>query len=400
MKKNEAILKRQEHRIRFKNKDMDFCFNWLLGISQVIGMSSGELFYIASGIRDGNPADWRNRFNEHVRYLEKEAHEAEQASCSALASHLYFSACYAQRAALQFTDPGQERFMADFHRMEGLFLSAIEHSSISLRQIEIPFEGSYLPGYAILFDDRPRATVIVIGGGDTSGEDLFYFLGYAGWQHGYNVLMVDLPGQGKNPAQGLCFTVDAGQAISAILDWYQAPTDQIALAGFSGGGYFTAQGVEKDKRIKAWIASTAIYDVAAVFRTSFSATLKVPNKLLNWVSQLMMTVNQVAEVNLKKYAWQFGQKDFLTSVSKVLELAQPVDYHQIAIPSLFLVGAGESPELIRQTKVIYEDLRKRGIEASLREFSSASGADAHCQVNHFRLMHHVVFDWLDQVFRH
>ena len=57
MKKNEAILKRQEHRIKFKNKDMDFCFNWLLGISQVVGMSSGELFYIASGISDGNQAD-------------------------------------------------------------------------------------------------------------------------------------------------------------------------------------------------------------------------------------------------------------------------------------------------------------------------------------------------------
>lgn len=399
MKKNEAILKRQEHRIKFKNKDMDFCFNWLLGISQVVGMSSGELFYIASGIRDGNPADWRNRFNEHVLYLEKEALEAEKASYSDLASHLYFSACYAQRAALQFTDHSQTRFMEDFHRMEGLFLSAIDHSPIPLKQIEIPFEGKYLPGYAILFDDRPRDSLIVIGGGDTSREDLFYFLGYPGWQHGYNVLMVDLPGQGKNPAQGLCFTVDAGQAISAILDWYQAPTNQIAIAGFSGGGYFTAQGVERDKRIKAWIASTAIYDVAEVFRVSFSSALKIPNKLLNWGSKWMMGINKIAEVNLKKYAWQFGQKDFLTSVNKVFEQAQPVDYHQIAIPSLFLVGAGESPELKRQTRIIYEDLRKRGIEASLREFSSASGADAHCQVNHFRLMHHVVFEWLDQVFR-
>lgn len=113
----------------------------------------------------------------------------------------------------------------------------------------------------------------------------------------------------------------------------------------------------------------------------------------------MMDVNKIAEVNLKKYAWQFGQKDFLTSINKVFEQAQSVDYHQIAIPSLFLVGTGESPEMKRQTRIIYEDLRKRGIDTTIREFSSASGADAHCQVNHFRLMHHVVFEWLDQVFR-
>ena len=41
MKENNTILKRQDYKIKFNNKDMDFCFNWMLGIGQIIGMSAG-----------------------------------------------------------------------------------------------------------------------------------------------------------------------------------------------------------------------------------------------------------------------------------------------------------------------------------------------------------------------
>lgn len=78
MKENNTILKRQDYKIKFNNKDMDFCFNWMLGIGQIIGMSAGELFYIASGIRDGNPTDWCKRFNEHADYLEDEVERVKK----------------------------------------------------------------------------------------------------------------------------------------------------------------------------------------------------------------------------------------------------------------------------------------------------------------------------------
>ncbi|SUN78123.1 Uncharacterised protein [Streptococcus macacae NCTC 11558] len=142
-----------------------------------------------------------------------------------------------------------------------------------------------------------------------------------------------------------------------------------------------------------------LYDVAQVFRVSFSAVLKTPKTVLKWGSKLVTSVNKVAAVNLKKYAWQFGQADFTSSVSEVLKQAQTVDYHKISIPSLFLVGAGDSPELLRQTEVIAENFRKRGVPITVRKFESASGSDAHCQVNHFRLMNYVVFEWLNHVFK-
>lgn len=42
--------------------------------------------------------------------------------------------------------------------------------------------------------------------------------------------------------------------------------------------------------------------------------------------------------------------------------------------------------------------KKRGLDITLHEFMVAEGADANCQLNNFRLLHLVVFDWLDLVF--
>ncbi len=273
---------------------------------------------------------------------------------------------------------------------------------VPLRAIEVPFEGGTLPGYYLEQDPPPRPTVLMIGGGDTFREDLFYFAGYPGWKRGYHVLMVDLPGQGKTPAHAMHFRVDAAKPIGAALDWLEAHAtvqpQQIAVYGVSGGGYFTAQAVAADPCLQAWIASTPIFDMAKVFEREFDSALKTPGWLLNTVMRLEGAVNASAELNLKKYAWQFGSSDFKQAIEGVLQEAIPVDYGRITCPALLLMGESEGAELKRQTQVVYEALRARGQDVTLYEFVKEDGADAHCQVNNLRLAHLVIFDWLDRVF--
>ena len=210
--------------------------------------------------------------------------------------------------------------------------------------------------------------------------------------------MVDLPGQGSNPARGLTFTVDAGEPIAACLDWLQTENPNarhIALYGVSGGGYFTAQAAAKDTRISAWIASTPIFDVAELFRREFGAALKAPGWLMNLTLKLAGNINEAADINLKKYAWQFGTSDFRSAIDEVFEQAKVVDHQAITCPSLFIMGEGEGAELRRQTQCLYDEFIWRGLDTTLHEFDSQSGADAHCQLNNLRLAHSVVFDWLD-----
>ena len=395
MQKNEKILKRQSTKIFFDNDDTDFFFNWMLGVAELFGMSHGELFYLAHKIgRDGRPSKWRACFTDHADYLVR---LAKAATGEQMAADCYFGATYAYRAVLQFIDPFSPEYPKLVCAMENAFAGAVRAINIPIKPVRVPYQTGYLPGY-YLYCDNNRPTVVMVGGGDTYREDLFYFAGWPGWQRNYNVLMVDLPGQGSNPARGLTFTVDAGEPIAACLDWLQTENPDarhIALYGVSGGGYFTAQAAAKDARISAWIASTPIFDVAELFRREFGAALKAPGWLMNLALKLAGNINEAADINLKKYAWQFGTSDFRSAIDEVFEQAKVVDHQAITCPSLFLMGESEGAELQRQTRCLYDEFIRRELDTTLHEFDSQSGADAHCQLNNLRLAHSVVFDWLD-----
>ena len=404
MNENQAILKRQKYNIRFKNADMDFMLNWAIGISQIIGMSASQAFYAVHGIKDGDPAGWRKGFQAQADYQMERAREFIRTGQTLAAGQLSLGAAYACRAAIQYTDPTTDEFEKRVQSMQASFRQGIDLIGIPMRPVEVPFEQTTLPGYYLEQDDRLRPLLMMVGGGDTFREDLFYFAGYPGWKRGYNVIMVDLPGQGLTPNRGQHFRVDMDKAISSVLDWVElhaaAKPAQTAIYGVSGGGYFTAQGVAADRRIQAWIGATPIFDIAEIFQREMGNALKTPGWLLNLLVRLAGSVNESAEINLKKYAWQFGTTDFKTAIAGVMEQAKTVDCSGITCPSLFLVSEGEGPELKRQTRLLFDDFSQRGVNVTLREFTAADGADGHCQLNNLRLAHLVIFDWLDKVFGH
>jgi hypothetical protein len=121
---------------------------------------------------------------------------------------------------------------------------------------------------------------------------------------------------------------------------------------------------------------------------------------VNKFMRLASAVNQCAKINLDKYAWQFGTTDFTSAVEGIFALAKSVNYSDICVPTLSLMSEGEAEELKRQTREMYDDFHRRGVDVTLREFSAAEGADGHCQLNSLRLAHLVIFDWLDRVFEH
>ncbi len=90
-------------------------------------------------------------------------------------------------------------------------------------------------------------------------------------------------------------------------------------------------------------------------------------------------MNASAELDVKKYAWQFGSSDFKQAIEGVLQEAIPVDYGRITCPSLLLMGESKGAELKHQTQVVYEALRARGQDVTLHEFVKEDGADAHCR---------------------
>ena len=401
MGERDGVLRRQSTRTRFKNSDMDFALNWTLGVSQVIGMGPGEVLSAISTVRDGDPGGWRDSFSRQGEYLSHRANVFEREGNVRAAGHSAFGAAYARRFALHFEDPRAQAWDTRVAEMEREFARAAGFWEVPIRSIEVPFEHGALPGYYLEVDTSPRPTVLMIGGGDTLREDLFYYGGYPGWQRGYNMLMVDLPGQGTTPAAGLTFRHDSSTSIRACIDWLEqhatSPDPRIAAYGLSGGGYFTAQAVAADPRIVVWVASTPITNMALLFEREMGAMVRAPGWLLNTLTRLVGRANAILDISLRKYAWQFGTSDFAEVVARVQAEAPPVLPEAITRPSLFLLGDGEATELRRQTEELTADMQRRGVDVTIRRFSHEEG-DAHCQVTNLELAHLVVFDWLDHQF--
>lgn len=379
---------------------MDFALNWALGVSQIIGPGPGEVLAAVSTVKDGDPRSWRESFSRQSDRLSERADQFEVDGNLPAAAYSAFGAAYARRFALHFGDPSAEGWSPAIARMEQDFARATRLGRIPIRAVEVPFEHGSLPGYYLEVDGDPRATVLMVGGGDTFREDLFYYGGYPAWRRGYNALLVDLPGQGKTPAAGYTFRADASSSISACIDWLErhatAPDSRLAVYGLSGGGYFTAQAASTDPRITAWIASTPITDMALLFRREMSGAVRAPGWLVNTVAKTLGRANAILDISLKKYAWQFGTADFAEAIARVQAEAPVVNAEMITCPSLFLLGDGEAAELRRQTEALAATMRQEGRNVAVRHFRRAEG-DAHCQVANLELAHLVVFDWLDRL---
>jgi acetyl esterase/lipase len=405
MKENEVIVKRQNINTRFKNSDMDFMFNWAVGVSNILGMATSQLFYALHDVKDGDPKGWREGLTRQGDALAEQAKMLLGYDQPIAAGQATFGAAYAYRAALQYTSPRMPEFRKWAHIMEGNFQEGSRLMGMPMRPIEVPYDGKTLAGYYLEHDDQPRPVMVMVGGGDTFREDLFYFAGYPGWKRGYNVLMVDYPGQGLMPDRGMPYQLDMVAPVSASLDWLEVHAavkpEQIAMYGVSGGGWISTQvAAAADPRVKAWIPATPIYDIARVFDQEMGAAAAAPAWVLNTTMKFVGSFNEASAINLDKYAWQFGVADFLSAYKGVLKQVPAIDYTQINVPSLILVAEGEGAELQRQAQVVAEDLGKHGVPVTLRRTTAVEGADGHCQLNNLRLAHAMIFDWLDQLFGH
>lgn len=400
MKKQKDIGVRQKHHYYFKNGTMDFAVGWLLGYSQIGGLSAGEIYDCLNKIQDNKPDSWVKAFTDGMVYEEKEAGKYEKAGDLSGAGMKYLACAHAARAVLHMCDPTGKQAMETTRTMENAFQKAMEYLGTELRAYDFDFNGKKLPGYFTKNFNNEKPLYIVIGGGDTYREDLYFFGGSEALKRGYNVLLVDLPGQGTTPYDNLHFGRDTVTALETVIDHVEKLgfTGKKILSGYSGGGYFTTILMAKNPRVDAWIASTPIFD----FKTAIEAA--IPSLLTKnpsgWLPRMLVQIagnlNKSLEAALKKYEWQFGAGGFANLLQTFADIGV-VDYTKIDAPSMFLLGLSEDRESKRQAQLIYDSLILRQPDSKIIEFAPESGADAHCQVNNLLWAQHNIFHWLKEI---
>ena len=139
-----------------------------------------------------------------------------------------------------------------------------------VEQVNIPYEGTTLPGYFIKPDSTPqrRPLFIIANGSDASVLDMWVQGGASAIDRGYNVLIFDGPGQGAALwLQHLHFRPDYERVVTPVVDFALRRPDvdpkRIALQGISQGGYWAPRAMAFEHRIAAGIADGGVYDVSA-----------------------------------------------------------------------------------------------------------------------------------------
>lgn len=215
-----------------------------------------------------NKEEWFTKWHEAGQLWEKRAEQAKSKGCLVTAKEAYSQAAFFYRAAEFYLPEKDKRKVPTYMKNNSCFENAGRYFNPPLNRVEIPYEGTTLPGYLYLpakLNGRVPA-VLFLGGADDCKEELHYTGVTDIVQRGLACLICDTPGRGEVlRVQGLRTRPDFEVVVSAALDFLERQpeidSEKIGILGVSMGGYYAPRGAAFDSRVKACVSWTGLYDV-------------------------------------------------------------------------------------------------------------------------------------------
>ena len=384
------------------------------GASSYGASEFGEVMATVSRITSGDKDSWYNEWNASAEliFAEAEGQLAAGHRVSARDSYLRANTYFRTSEFFLHGNPDDPRVDNAYKKSIQAYKACCALYDPPILPVEIPYEGTVLPGYFHRVDesDTKRPLFIMHSGFDGSAEELHGEGARAGIERGYNVLTFDGPGQyGPIHRERLAFRPDWEKVVTPVIDFALAlpcvDPDKIALMGVSLGGYLAPRAAAFEKRISALIANDGVYDygvanlggsIPAERRAALEAAIKAKEA---------PEVDRRLEETMKASptaAWALTHGMFVTGTSTPRAyVATTLDYHlrdgiaeQISCPTLVL-EAEEDIFFKGQPQQLFDHLT---CPKTLMRFTVAEGAGAHCQVGTHRLAFGRVYDWLDCTF--
>lgn len=378
---------RLSRRYKFADTDMDLFFMAALGWGPTGGLDIGQLFYIADQIVDGDADSWVNAFARYGETLDHDAQDWLSRGHRRIAGETRLKAAAAFRSAWQFAGP-TPRFVTLVERQRAVFRAALSELNVPAYFFETPYAGKRLPGVFLPAAAPDAPVALVIGGADTTFEDMYFSLGRNLLDRGYAVALADLPGQGIMQAQGSFWETEAEKPIAAIIDTlitdFGARAGRIALIGASLGGYFVARAAGSETRLATVIASTPFPNPGQLFSLSVQAATTAGAKTPTTAEHLQRGV----------MLWKAGAATPAQFIERTRGMI--ADPSRVTVPFLSILGAGDSPVFTRQAEFWHANIRSD--RKRLVRLDAASGADGHVQVNNRLRLAQECTAWMDQIF--
>jgi dipeptidyl aminopeptidase/acylaminoacyl peptidase len=340
------------------------------------GGEFAEILEVASKI---NPDDretynvaWTNKGDEAFG----KAEDFERSGNFVSAKKTYLRAFNYLRSAEFFMNLQDERKIDTYVKAREAFLRAIKYFENEVKTVEVPFEGSFLPGYLFAPKNVKNPPVVIMFGGlDSLAEELYFGISHELNERGVALLAMDGPGQGAAlRLNHIHSRYDYNVAGTAVLDWVienfsdVVDTTRVGIAAVSMGGYMAARCAAFEPRFKVCMIFGAVWSYYSVWE---GRNEKHP---LAEIVQHIMDANSYEEVleKLKGFTLENGVAE------------------KISMPTYILHGEDDKQNFVEHAYNLDKALIcEHVLDVVPKEESGAQ----HCQIDDFTKTFKM-FDWI------
>jgi pimeloyl-ACP methyl ester carboxylesterase len=320
------------------------------------------------------------------------------------------------RTAEFFCPPSDARKIHLYTASLRCFERARPHLPFQVERVEVPYDGVSLAGYFVHGKNASGRTgvVILIGGFDSTAEEIYILGGPAVAERGFHCFIFDGPGQGYTlRTHGIPTLPEYERPVSAAIDYLATRDDvdaaRIAVSAFSLGGYYGPRAAAHDARLRACVAWGALVDFKQVIlepHRRAERVAQVPDRVLAGVARVGgrfdARLRQLRDVPML-YQWGLGQLLWILGVSTVNEALDKLDAFNLRgvvekIECPLLIMHGEADHLIPIAQA-YEMYARARCPKHLKVFTAEEGADDHCMIGNLPLATQVMSDWVEDVLR-
>ncbi|MFC5064855.1 alpha/beta hydrolase family protein [Actinomycetospora atypica] len=391
----------------FKDDGFQFAVEGALGDAYHRASDVGEVLATIARIPNGDARAWVSEWSATGDRLAALAREAEDGGHhrSAAARWLRASSYYARATDSADTTAAftsiWERHRDAFDRFADL-TSGIGETVIE--RIAVPYEDTTLPGYVFATPGATaRRTLVFVNGSDGSVVGAWTRCAADALARGWTVVTVDGPGQNAALVrQGLPFRPDWEAVLTPLLDHVvtrpDVDADRIAVMGLSQGGYWVPRAVAHEHRVAAAVADPGVVDVSAAMTSQLPGFLhKVLDagdrekfdKEMGWGLKLSPGLRTMLGWRMRPYGvtsyydFYVAAREYALSAEDLAAIRCPV---LITDPDDEQFWPGQSARLADALTC----------PVTLMPFTTAEGANGHCEPLAPGLRGERILDWLDE----
>lgn len=372
------------------------------------GADFGECFTTMQRVAPGDTGAWAREWTATAERVAAIGDACAARGHRVSAAQAWLRAANYHRTAYTFLygRPVSDALRRAFDRETETFAKAAAALDPPAVPIEIPYQGTTLPGYFVSGGEGVRPLLVCTNGYDSTVTEMYFAFGVAARAHRWHCLLFDGPGQGRALfKQGLHMRPDwenvVGPVLDAALRLPQVDPTRVALSGWSLGGYLALRGAV-DRRLAACVADPGLIGIAAPLRQMLK---DLPADALAdpLAADPSLFAPFVAAIDRDpRLHWSIMQRAFMVhdvdSVQAYVAAALAYDAsHTLgAIRCPVFVAHEENDVLARTAPDVYAALTG---PKTLQRFTAAEGAGDHTAIMARSLFLARMFDWLDETVR-